>query len=276
MALVCHQTLKDHVNFKVVQPESFSFKKWSDVVICVVAWCATLHLSQNYKISSVSSSRLPATMLVEDSLLAKVAPRTRQQPLLWEGNSALYSIWNVIALPLLATCLHMAPLSSNTHLKFFSELFVPIIFLWDGNVVVLALLLAQQLIPWRKRESGCYCTLHLGPRKYHRGLVANRENQVPMMRNWANGSEFSCRVTSHRLEISSALRRQRKERPWSHSSWSGPSPTPPPSAGGPCLWPSACCRTPGWDASARIALRTLSIIMPNEFTSLVAQMNRSS
>lgn len=200
------------------------------------------------------------------------------QPLLWEGNSALYSICNVIAVPVLATCWRTAPLSSNTHLKFLSELFIPIIFLWDGNVVVLALLLAQQLIPWRKRESGCYCTSphsteFLGNTG---GLVSNRENQAPMLRNWTNGSEFSCRVTSHRLEISSALRRQRKERPWSHSWWSGPSPTPPPSAGGPCLWPSACCRTPGWHTSARISLSTRSIIMLNEFTLLVAQMNGSS
>lgn len=41
-------------------------------------------------------------------------------------------------------------ISANTHLEFLSELLVPVILLWDGNIVVLALLLAQQLIPWRK------------------------------------------------------------------------------------------------------------------------------
>lgn len=52
----------------------------------------------------------------------------------------------------------------------------------------------------------------------------------------------SVHITSHRLETSSALTRRKRGLPWSHSWWSGPSPTPPPTACGPYLSVSACCR----------------------------------
>lgn len=62
-------------------------------------------------------------------------------------------------------------ISANTHLEFLSELLIPVILLWDGNIVVLALLLAQQLIPWRKsRERPLLPSTH---RTCHRGPVAN-------------------------------------------------------------------------------------------------------
>lgn len=60
-------------------------------------------------------------------------------------------------------------ISANAHLEFLSELLVPVILLRDGNIVVLAFLLAQQLIPWRKSRErpllpfSTHRTCHRGP-----------------------------------------------------------------------------------------------------------------